>query len=650
MSKSYAPAPIQQKTVESLFKPDRGYCYQVPIYQRPFSWNQTIAEEFIIDLIEAWKNEDPLFIGSVILVDKSEDKIYEIVDGQQRMLNLTILLAVIRDIFKGYMQRERNAAAIDDLIIAKNVGFESSAILTPDEGLKDFFKEYIQDPPSNIEEVSKARIWDLKEIVKDKNDDEVVKTTKENKPLYNSFTKQQKSIVDTYWIYRKEILIRVLNSESNAKSKSALEAFYNSGIRETFLALITVDNEDKADQIFEAINSKRAELTKADQIKAKIIGQIKIYSKLNPNIKDEKAELNRAKDSWHEIEDIAERSGIQLKAFLSYYWASEYGYVSDRMIFKETKKKFDDENDEKKTAKDWSTFLENLNDCSGDLESITNCEFENLKNRFKLEQKDVKELQNTIKTLNAVKNKTWLIIMFAVLRNKREGKYSSEIYKQLRKLTIFTFIYFAVTGQAGNWYHLELWKLAKNIDDLCDKGGKNTKQKIGDFWADFFEKCKNKLPNEEDFINSFVENVKYSNSTSSRDILRFVFGFIEKEFGNIPNIWDCSLEHILPQDPKLWNLKARDIKSEKNKIGNLMIISAKENHDLSNNHFDDKKEVYKKSNFRLAVNSDLALIRNNDDYYNFKACTHKDFGSIDRRGRDIAKFLYHHWVENFGNL
>ncbi len=91
----------ESKTIFELFS---GSLYQIPDYQRPYSWVDDQVDQLWDDLHGAFENNyknsesDPnYFLGSIIAV--SADKGYQdIIDGQQRITTLMILFCVIRDL------------------------------------------------------------------------------------------------------------------------------------------------------------------------------------------------------------------------------------------------------------------------------------------------------------------------------------------------------------------------------------------------------------------------------------------------------------------------------------------------------------------------------------------------------------------------
>ena len=103
--------------------------FRMPIFQRPYSWNEETALELLGDIIDAMeragKRRSSYFLGPIILARKSSKTPYDIVDGQQRLVTLTAALAVLRDLSPpGDLQDElqetikRPAKAVQGLEIA----------------------------------------------------------------------------------------------------------------------------------------------------------------------------------------------------------------------------------------------------------------------------------------------------------------------------------------------------------------------------------------------------------------------------------------------------------------------------------------------------------------------------------------------------
>jgi len=93
----------------------KPYLLNIPVFQRPYSWGREQAEQLLDDLMEAAGlgldgTADPdYFLGAVVLMDapgmeatkltpKMAQREFEVIDGQQRLVTLMMLFAVLRDL------------------------------------------------------------------------------------------------------------------------------------------------------------------------------------------------------------------------------------------------------------------------------------------------------------------------------------------------------------------------------------------------------------------------------------------------------------------------------------------------------------------------------------------------------------------------
>jgi hypothetical protein len=76
------------------------FVFEIPAYQRPYSWTTEEAGALIEDLLDAIETDDPddpdpYFLGSVVLAKEEGSSLAKVIDGQQRLTTITILLAAI---------------------------------------------------------------------------------------------------------------------------------------------------------------------------------------------------------------------------------------------------------------------------------------------------------------------------------------------------------------------------------------------------------------------------------------------------------------------------------------------------------------------------------------------------------------------------
>ena len=124
-----------------------NYRFVIPVYQRPYTWDEEKILELWNDVKENWvwryQNVDNNanhnhFLGSVLTTtvpDGQPGQLY-IVDGQQRMTSLTIFAAALIDVFNS------NQVAYDDNLLAMFRGNKSSVFIILNEG-SDYFYNVI---------------------------------------------------------------------------------------------------------------------------------------------------------------------------------------------------------------------------------------------------------------------------------------------------------------------------------------------------------------------------------------------------------------------------------------------------------------------------------------------------------------------------
>ena len=131
-----------EKPLGKVFTPD--YQLSIPSFQRAYIWKPENILQLISDLEEACKSpETPYFLGSLILV-REGDTSFSVIDGQQRLVSLSIIIAALRDL----EHDEEWMRLLDALIVEpgdKLRGITSQPRLTLRERDAAFFREYVQE-------------------------------------------------------------------------------------------------------------------------------------------------------------------------------------------------------------------------------------------------------------------------------------------------------------------------------------------------------------------------------------------------------------------------------------------------------------------------------------------------------------------------
>lgn len=95
------------------------HSYEIPAFQRDYSWTDTDAQRLYEDILTACETAEqsieplPFFLGTMLFVSSDEPgssiRSALVVDGQQRLITLTILISVLRDQIGGEYEAQLHA-------------------------------------------------------------------------------------------------------------------------------------------------------------------------------------------------------------------------------------------------------------------------------------------------------------------------------------------------------------------------------------------------------------------------------------------------------------------------------------------------------------------------------------------------------------
>jgi len=258
----------QSKTIEEIF--DGNVYYEIPAYQRPYSWESQHVDELWEDIYEAYKKGDEeYFLGSIILTKKEDTKTLDIVDGQQRLTTLVILFCALRDLYFSKISDESKRKRILGRI--KN-----------SESNKDRLNLRTQPQNQNTFQQNIINGIDFSQNLSSKQLDE-------NKFLNTAFRFKEK-------------ITSIINNPSE------IEGFADYILERVRIIAITCSNRSFAMKLFQVLNNRGLNLTAADLIKSFLM------SKLN----DENDQKTFEQD-WIYIENKAKEFEEELTNLFTYY-------------------------------------------------------------------------------------------------------------------------------------------------------------------------------------------------------------------------------------------------------------------------------------------------------------------------------------------
>lgn len=134
------------KSIEEIFE----YNLKIPIYQRPYTWSLESVKKLYSDILNDYKDDSIEYrLGTVILhkaefTDEEKNTIeykYNIVDGQQRLITLSLLIHLLDNNLKYLFNEEINPISNKSIISNFNYLKEILTNVTSQDEFKQFILE-----------------------------------------------------------------------------------------------------------------------------------------------------------------------------------------------------------------------------------------------------------------------------------------------------------------------------------------------------------------------------------------------------------------------------------------------------------------------------------------------------------------------------
>lgn len=241
------------------------YLFEIPDYQRPYTWTTEQTGELLDDLLTAMGAgpDSYYFLGSIVLIKKERETRAEVVDGQQRLTTLTILFCVLRELTKN----KKHRGELDKYVRAEDkplAGIEGHFRLSLRKRDRDLFRGNVQAKGSLKAFVnSHAALPDSQRRIRENAKclwDELKKLAKKDPTLYGTLA---------------EFLIR-----------------------RCYLVVVSASDQESAYRIFSVMNDRGLNLSATDILKAEVIGGI------------DRDRRSGYTNKWEEREDELGREGF----------------------------------------------------------------------------------------------------------------------------------------------------------------------------------------------------------------------------------------------------------------------------------------------------------------------------------------------------
>ena len=347
-----------------------GKQYFVPSFQRDYSWNKEQWEDLYEDIKNLDEHDYPHYMGTIVL-QSAENKIFKIVDGQQRITTLSIfIIALIKTI---------------QSLVNNNIDIEQNK-----ERIEILSRTYLGDKdPASLMRTSKLRL----------NDNNNQFFSRYIIQMQDLRTKRGLNSSDKLLYEALEYFYEQLQNDLKNKNGEEIASYLTNNIADKLKFIqIKVENELNAYTLFETLNARGIELTSTDLLKNYIFSQI-----------ETKTDLELIQKDWNKISSTV---GIkEFPTYLRYYINSKNKIIRKDNLFKFVKREIKDS----QTA---FNLVEELNELSI------------FYNALKVPNDDYwgdfgkyKELNKYLKALNLFKTKQQIPLLMASINNFTENDF-----------------------------------------------------------------------------------------------------------------------------------------------------------------------------------------------------------------------------------
>lgn len=368
-----------------------GLRYEIPKFQRDYSWEAEHWDDLWQDIRALLADEDNEHYMGYLVLQTSNNKEFQIIDGQQRLTTLSLLilstLKCLKELVDSGIEAENNLKRKDSLLNSY-IGYVDPVTLISNNKLK---------LNRNSDDYYKQHLVLLKEL-----------------PLRNT-NSSEKHIRECFnWYYDR------IKKEFN--TGESLAAFIDNIVDKLFFTVIEVTDQLNAFKVFETLNARGIQLSSADLLKNYLFF---VVDETKPHI----SEIEELENIWSKI--VGKLGEQKFEDYLRYYWNSINKSVGKKNLFKNVKGNI-------KSKEQVFELIRNLNDTADLYLAIQNPEDEFWR--------DKPEIPKSLKELKLFQIRQINSLFLSALRNLEV-----ENFKKLAKIcSVISFRYNIIGGLNPN--------------------------------------------------------------------------------------------------------------------------------------------------------------------------------------------------------
>ena len=368
-----------------------GLRYEIPKFQRDYSWEAEHWDDLWQDIRALLANEDNEHYMGYLVLQTSNNKEFQIIDGQQRLTTMSLLilstLKCLKDLVDSGIEAENNLKRKNSLLNSY-IEYVDPVTLISNNKLK---------LNRNSDDYYKQHLVLLKEL-----------------PLRNTNASEKHMRECFNWYYDR------IKKEFN--TGESLAAFIDNFVDKLFFTVIEVTDQLNAFKVFETLNARGVQLSSADLLKNYLFF---VVDETKPHI----SEIEELENIWSKI--VGKLGEQKFEDYLRYYWNSIHKSVGKKNLFKTIKGNI-------KSKDQVFELIRNLNDTADIYLAILNPEDEFWR--------DKPEIRKSLKELKLFQIRQINSLFLSALRNLEV-----ENFKKLAKIcSVISFRYNIIGGLNPN--------------------------------------------------------------------------------------------------------------------------------------------------------------------------------------------------------
>ena len=558
--------------------------FQIPPYQRNYSWGEEQVDDLWSDLIEAVEMDRDHYIGTFLLMEEEleEETVLQIIDGQQRLTTLTILLFELQERLDEYNE-ETTARKIRGEYIAR-YGTQKVTLAGDD---KTFFRREILENISDDDRSGQNEV-----AVSDIDTD----------------SPSQERLLNCKQILR-ERLEEGIPGQLPHDDPAAFYSDLYEKVKSLPLLEYTVDTRSEAARICQTVNDRGKDLTALEITKSYLMHRVSLLEsgkKADDLIEKIQQEFSEIYDS---VENVNGPGEDRVQRYHFIVWNPDWTTGWDNRYYQNHLEHVKEHFRTVGSAEEIMEYAYELQSMFDRLDSLINY-------KENIDSNQIRKRLESLFIAGRLGN-FYPLLMVAYDQYKEDQITEDQLCKLLHRIETFivrTYIIEQKSADTGRsrayplarrlYYNTEevvpesidpleiddvIAKLEEHIDHYCDDD--QIESTLGEAKVYRYYSGSNRLKELRLLLYVYEASLERQREDLQFDVQKVV----SSDNGRI------SIEHIWPQTPddRFDKETVNNIEDHKHRLGNLALMTREDNAARGNDPFSKKKDDFEGSKFRM---------------------------------------------------